>query len=179
MPDDFFILMKQELIVTLILFIILFLKIRDKEWSNESLLRIINILLAVNVAAGFFYNAEGSLFGNMFHTNQLLAFEKNILSLGTLIISLQSTHWLKQHKHVPEFYMLLLSTLLGMFFMISSHNFLMFYTGLELSTIPLAALANFDLGKRQSSEAAMKFIMSSAFSSGLLLFGIRGHVSTK
>lgn len=48
----------------------------------------------------------------------------------------------------------------------------MFYLGLELSTIPLAALSNFDLEKRRSSEAAMKFIMSSAFSSGLLLFGI-------
>jgi NADH-quinone oxidoreductase subunit N len=48
----------------------------------------------------------------------------------------------------------------------------MFYLGLELSTIPLAALSNFDLEKRRSSEAAMKFIMSSAFSSALLLFGI-------
>ncbi|NJO25899.1 MAG: hypothetical protein HC867_09300 [Bacteroidia bacterium] len=33
-------------------------------------------------------------------------------------------------------------------------------------------MANFDLDKRRSAEAAMKFIMSSAFSSGLLLFGI-------
>ena len=48
----------------------------------------------------------------------------------------------------------------------------MFYLGLELSTIPLAALSNFDLGKRRSSEAAFKMIISSAFSSGLLLFGI-------
>ena len=68
--------------------------------------------------------------------------------------------------------MLLLSTLLGMFFMISSNNLLMFYLALELSTIPLAALANFDLDKRRSSEAALKMIISSAFSSGLLLFGI-------
>src|SRR4029079_13989442 len=85
---------------------------------------------------------------------------------------LQSYNWLKDHKHVPEFYILLLSTLLGMFFMISANNLLMFYLGLELSTIPLAALSNFDLEKRRSSEAAFKMIMSSAFSSGLLLFGI-------
>jgi NADH-quinone oxidoreductase subunit N len=108
----------------------------------------------------------------MFRTNELLTLEKNLLSLGTLIISLQSYNWLKDHKHVPEFYILLLSTLLGMFFMISSNNLLMFYLGLELSTIPLAALANFDLEKRRSSEAAFKMIISSAFSSGLLLFGI-------
>jgi NADH-quinone oxidoreductase subunit N len=48
----------------------------------------------------------------------------------------------------------------------------MFYLGLELSTIPVAALGNFDLEKRISSEAAMKMILSSAFSTGILLFGI-------
>jgi len=66
----------------------------------------------------------------------------------------------------------MLSTLLGMFFMISSGNFLIFSLGLELSTIPIAALANFDLDKKVSSEAALKLIISSAFSSALLLFGI-------
>src|ERR1043165_5284979 len=85
---------------------------------------------------------------------------------------MQAFSWLKNHKHAAEFYMLLLSTLTGMFFMISAGNLLMFYLGLELSTIPLAALCNFDLDKRSSSEAAMKMIMSSAFSSGILLFGI-------
>ena len=108
----------------------------------------------------------------MISTNRLLTFEKNLLNLATLIISLQSYNWLKEHKHVPEFYMLLLSTLLGMFYMLSSENLLMFYLALELSTIPIAALANFDLEKRRSSEAAFKMIISSAFSSGLLLFGI-------
>jgi NADH-quinone oxidoreductase subunit N len=101
-----------------------------------------------------------------------LRLEKNILNLGTLLISLQSYNWLLKHKHATEFYLLMFSTLLGMFFMLSSSNLLMFYVGLELASIPLAALANFDLDKRRSSEAAMKYIMSSAFASGLLLFGI-------
>jgi NADH-quinone oxidoreductase subunit N len=164
--------MKQELLVTLLIFILLFIKLAKKEWKNETLLTLINVLLFINLVAGFFFISNGVLFGDMFRTNELLALEKNILNLGVLIISLQAHSWLKQHKHMPEFYMLMLSTLLGMFFMISSSNLLMFYLGLELSSIPLAAMANFDLDKRRSSEAAMKFIMSSAFSSGLLLFGI-------
>lgn len=165
-------LMKQELLITLLIFILLFIKLGKKEWNNGKLLTVINILLVINLASGFFYIRDGKLFGDMFQTNELLALEKNMLNIGTLIISLQSHTWLKQHKHMPEFYMLMLSTLLGMFFMLSANNMLMFYLGLELSTIPLAAMANFDLDKRRSSEAAMKFIMSSAFSSGLLLFGI-------
>jgi len=48
----------------------------------------------------------------------------------------------------------------------------MFSLALELATIPVAAMANFDLDKKRSSEAAMKMILSSAFSSGILLFGI-------
>lgn len=172
MVNDFLILMKQELVITLIIFVLLFVKLSNKETKNETLINLVNILLTLNLISGFFMMGEGDLFGDMFHTSELLTFEKNLLNLGTLIISLQSYNWLNHHKHVPEFYLLMLSTLLGMFFMISSNNLLMFYLALELSTIPLAALANFDLEKRRSSEAAFKMIISSAFSSGLLLFGI-------
>lgn len=171
MLSNFFILMKQELVITIIIFILLLLKI-GRDITNEQVLNLANGLLLLNLVSGFVFNQTGILFNGMFQTNALIALEKNILSLGTLIVSLQAYSWLKTHEHVAEFYILLLSTLLGMFFMISAGNLLMFYLGLELSSIPLAALANFDLSKKQSSEAAMKFIMSSAFASGLLLFGI-------
>ena len=172
MVTEFLILMKQELVITFIILVLLFVKLGKEEPKNETLINFVNIMLALNLASGFVFQQSGEIFGDMFRTTELLTLEKNLLNLGTLIISLQSYNWLKDHKHVPEFYILLLSTLLGMFFMISSNNLLMFYLALELSTIPLAALANFDLEKRRSSEAAFKMIISSAFSSGLLLFGI-------
>lgn len=172
MLNDFFILMKQELILCVIIFILLFVKVLKTDCSSKNVMGLVNVLLIVNIIVGCFGNTTGSLFGNMFQVTKLASLEKNILTFGTLIISLQSFAWLKDHKHVAEFYILLLSTLLGMEFMISSGNFLMFYLGLELSSIPLAALANFDLEKRISSEAAFKFIVSSAFSSGILLLGI-------
>jgi NADH-quinone oxidoreductase subunit N len=171
MWTDFLILMKQELTVIVLIFALLFLKL-GKQRSNESFIRTMNILLLLNLIFGFVCNSEGILFNEMFLTNKLIVLEKNILNLAMLIISLQSYEWLKTHKHVPEFYILLLSSLLGMFYMISSGNWLMFYLGLEMSTIPLAAAANFDLAKKRSSEGAMKLIFSSAFSSACLLFGI-------
>lgn len=172
MLQTFLLLLRQELLIIVLIFLLLIIKIGSRERTNESLMIIINFLLLINFLHGFIMVSEGSLFSNMFRTNKLIILEKNILNLATLIISMQSWAWLKTHKHLLEFYMLTLSTLLGMFFMISSGNLLMFYLGLELSTIPLAAMANFDLEKRQSSEAAMKLIISSAFSSALLLFGI-------
>jgi len=172
MLNDILSLLKQEIVLTLVLFMLLFIKVGASQWRNAGILNLVNGLLLANLLTGLFMNGEGTLFGGLFHTDPLIVLEKNMLNLGTLIISMQAYNWLKNHDHILEFYLLLLSTLLGLFFMISAGNLLLFYLGLELSAIPLAALCNFDLTKRHSSEAAMKFIMSSAFSSGLLLFGI-------
>ncbi len=169
--NEFFTLMKSELLVTGILFILLFIKL-GHGIKNESQLLVIQFLLLINVFAGFFLNSEGSLFDGMFNTDGLIALQKNILNLGVYLISLLFAGWFKKSEHMPEFFMLLLSALLGMFFMISSGNLLIFFLSLEMATIPVAAMANFDLEKRVSSEAAMKMILSSAFSSGILLFGI-------
>lgn len=171
MFNNIFLLMRQELALSVLVFLLLFIKI-GKERSNTSILNFVNIALFVNLIIGICFVGKGELFSGMFATNALIILEKNILNLAVLIISMQSFAWLKNHDQVIEFYLLIFTSLLGMFFLISSGNLLIFYLGLEMSTIPLAAAANFDLSKRKSSEAAMKLILSSAFSSGILLMGI-------
>jgi len=171
MTNDFFILLKSELVVSFIIFLLLTIKV-GKGMKNESLLSLVQFLLLANFVAGFFFNEAGSLFGGIYTTNALITFQKSILSFGVYLISLLFADWLLKSEHMPEFFILVLSALLGMFFMISSGNLLMFFLSLELSTLPVAAMANFDLEKKISSEASMKMILSSAFSSGILLFGI-------
>jgi NADH-quinone oxidoreductase subunit N len=100
---------------------------------------------------------------------------KNILNIGAFLVFLQSVSWLKKEENsekISEYYLLLLSTLVGMNFMISAGHFLMFYIGIELATIPIAALAAFDRYKNNSAEAGIKLILSSALSSGILLYGL-------
>jgi len=100
---------------------------------------------------------------------------KSILSIGTLIVFLMAHEWLKRPDTVikqGEFYMLTLSTLLGMYFMISAGHFLMFFIGLETASIPMAALVAFDKYRHHSAEAGAKYILTALFSSGLLLYGI-------
>jgi NADH-quinone oxidoreductase subunit N len=169
--NDFLILMKPELVLTGIIFLLLFVKI-GKGLANETMLRLVQVLLLLHVAAGFFFNGEGSLFGDMYQTNELVALQKNILSIGVLLISFLFEGWFKKSAHLAEFFILMLAALLGMFFLLSSGNLLMFFLSLELASIPVAAMANFDMDKKRSSEAAMKLILTSAFSSGILLFGI-------
>ena len=171
MLNEFLILMKPELALTAIIFFLLFVKI-GRGMKNETLLPVIQVLLTLNLLLGFWGNRSGNLFGDMYQTGALIVLQKNILNLGILLISLVCSHWLKKTPHLAEFFMLLLSSALGMFFMLSANNLLMFYLALELSSIPAAALVNFDLERKSSSEAAMKMILSSAFSSGIFLFGI-------
>lgn len=171
MMNDFLIIMKPELMITIIIFILLFIKIAGRM-KQENLLTLIQALLLVNFIAGFFLNKPGVLFDGMYVSGDLVILQKNILNLGVYIISLLFTDWFRKTGHLHEFFILMLSAVLGMSFMISSGNLLMFYLSLELATIPVAAMANFDLDKKQSSEASMKMILSSAFSSGIMLFGI-------
>jgi NADH-quinone oxidoreductase subunit N len=87
---------------------------------------------------------------------------KNILNIGTLIVLIQSYTWLgrpENRDRIHEYFMLLISTLLGMNFMISAGHFLMFYIGIELATIPLAALAAYERYQNRSAEAGIKLIL--------------------
>lgn len=172
MWTDILLLMRTELWLTALIMLLLILKVGKDELSNSAVIAICNTGLILLLAVGIVWEQSGSLFGDMFQTNNLIRIQKNILILGTIVISMQAHAWIKAHQHALEFYLLLLTSLLGLCFMISAGNLLMFYVGLEMSTIPLAALANFDLGKKRSSEAALKMIISSAFASGMLLFGI-------
>ncbi|HYC41238.1 MAG TPA: NADH-quinone oxidoreductase subunit N [Chitinophagaceae bacterium] len=168
---EFFTLMKFELALTVILFVLLFIRLGGRM-TNRSLLSITQVLLLLNFLFGFFLNKSGALFDGMYLTDPAIVTQKNLLNLGVYLISLLFADWLKGSRHMPEFLMLMIASLMGLFFLISSGDLLLFFLALELSTIPLAAMANFDLEKRISSEAAIKMILSSAFSSGVLLFGI-------
>lgn len=169
--NEFLTLMKPELVITGIIFLLLFMKI-GRSVKHETLLPWIQVALLLNFLSGFFGNEAGTLFGGMYQTSEMMVLQKNILNLAVYLISLLFAGWFTRSEHMPEFFILMLAALLGMFFLISSGNLLMFFLALELATIPVAAMANFDLDKKRSSEAAMKMILSSAFSSGILLFGI-------
>ena len=118
---------------------------------------------------------EVVLFGGMYHSTPMASVMKSILTLGTILVFLQSSDWLKRqdvkHKN-GEFYILTLSTLIGMYFMVSAGHFLLFFLGLELATVPMACLIAFDKYKGHSAEAGAKFILSALFSSGIFLYGI-------
>lgn len=164
--------MRFEWIYIVFIFVLLCMKLADADNKPKSVLIVINIGLLLNLIIGLLPIAEGVLFSDFFKTSALIVLEKNILNFGLLLISLTAYRYMTSIKNVIEFYILLFSSMLGMFTMISSGHVLMLYMGLEISTIPIAALANYNKSMRNSGEAGIKLILSSAFSSGILLFGI-------
>jgi len=168
--------MRQEIILLTIIVLLLVAEISISNSKKHSIVHLAIFLFGIHTIVGFFAIDSSSLFGGMFRTNDLIHFFKNVLNVGVLILLLQSADWI-QEKIVDEgrgaeFFILLFSSLLGMYFMISAGDFLMFYLGLELSTLPVAALAAFEVSKRISSEAGIKLILSAALASGISLFGI-------
>ncbi len=168
-----FLLMRHELllVITALVLIVAEIFVADKT-------KIIPLgvgLFFVNLVVGFLPAQTGTLFGGMFTNTPMTIMMKNVLNLGTFIVILQSAAWLKKpenHDKLAEFIVLLISTLVGMQFMVSSGDFLMFYIGLETATIPVAALAAFERIRNRSAEAGVKLILSSALSSGVLLYGL-------
>ena len=116
-----------------------------------------------------------SAFGGMYEHTAMMTIMKSILNVGTIVVFLMSASWLNRPENrikAGEFHVLVLSTLLGMYFMISSGHFLMFFIGLELASIPMTALIAFDKYRYESAEAGAKFILLALFSAALLLYGI-------
>lgn len=175
MNPESFIIMRHELVLTLAFVFILVAEVFTGERNKDKMKGIAVVLFAIVTAAGFLPAATGTLFGGMYQASGTTTLMKNILNIGTLIVLIQSYSWLgrpENRNRIHEYFMLLIATLIGMNFMISSGHFLMFYLGIELATIPLAALAAFDRYQNRSAEAGIKLILSSTLSSGILLFGL-------
>ena len=113
-------------------------------------------------------------FGGMYVATQAANVMKLILTMGTLIVVIMAQPWVENEarRYAGEFHLLVLSTLLGMYMMTSSGNFLMFFLGLETASVPMACLVAFDKLKKNSAEGAAKYILTATFSSGIMLYGL-------
>ncbi|WP_242084145.1 NADH-quinone oxidoreductase subunit N [Aestuariivivens sediminis] len=171
-----FLLMRFEVILLAVILLLIIGEIFITQAKKDAVIHLAIFLFGIHTAVGFFNLDDGSLFGGMYRTNTLIQCFKSILNVGVLILLLQSGDWIQEkimkHGRGTEFFVLLFSSLFGMYFMISSGDFLMFYLGLELSTLPVAGLAAYETTKRISSEAGIKLILSAAMASGTALMGI-------
>ena len=176
-----FLLLKEELSLILVIVILfvadLFMSPDAHKNDGKPVLNTMLpvVLLTIHTLITIVPGPVADAFGGMYHNQPIQSIVQSILSIGTLIVFLMAHEWMRRPDTAikqGEFYILTLSTLLGMYFMISAGHFLMFFIGLETASIPMAALVAFDKYRHHSAEAGAKYILTALFSSGLLLYGL-------
>ena len=169
-----FLNMPQELGLLLVFLLVflydLFLPKKAQSW----LAAFTAVVFAIFTIAAPFMTAAPA-FSGMFEGNTATSAVKCVLNIGMLIVLVQSVKWANSEfitVRRGEFYSLLLVTLLGMYFMVSARHFLLFIIGLEMASLPIAALVAFDKRRYESHEAAAKYLFTAIFSSAVLLMGL-------
>ena len=160
-------------IILLAVFVIDFI-VHHSEKKHDILFSVTVALMVVLPVRIALLSEPSQAFGGMYVASLASNVMKIILSVGTVIVLIMAEPWLKNEakRYDGEFYLLVLSTLLGMFFMVSSGNFLMFFLGLEMASVPMACLVALNKLKKDSAEGAAKYIITATFSSAVMLYGI-------
>ena len=112
------------------------------------------------------------LFLEAFINDKFSNFIKILILLSSVFVLISSYEFIKKNKISNfEYPIIILLSIIGMFFMVSSNDLILFYLGLELQSLSLYILAAIDRNNLRSSEAGIKYFVLSALSSGLLLYG--------
>jgi proton-translocating NADH-quinone oxidoreductase, chain N len=170
-----FLQMREEFSLLAVMVFLLIYDIFAGEKALKYFQPVALVLFAAHTALNCIPRDAFEIAGGMFHYVPMQTIVKSILNVGTLIVLLQAHKFLNEDANRikrGEFYFLTLSTLLGMYFMISSGNFLMFFIGLETASIPMATLVAFDKSNRKAAESGAKYILSAVFASSISVFGM-------
>ena len=156
-----------------IMFLLIFGVFKNK--SSNLILNFSSLILLITAVITFNETInldEVKIFNNSIIIDYLSTFMKIITLLSAFLALVISSNYLKAFQILKiEYPILILSSVLGMMIMISSNDLIVFYMGLELQSLALYVLANFNRDQLKSSEAGLKYFVLSALSSGLLLYG--------
>ena len=169
-----FLNMPQELGLLLVFLLVFLYDLFLPKKAQSGLAAFTAVVFAIFTIAAPFMTAAPA-FSGMFEGNTATSAVKCVLNMGMLIVLVQSVKWANSEfitVRRGEFYSLLLVTLLGMYFMVSARHFLLFIIGLEMASLPIAALVAFDKRRYESHEAAAKYLFTAIFSSAVLLMGL-------
>lgn len=136
---------------------------------------VIGLLVALGLAVAQWTSADDAqpiYHGMMLFNNYSIAFSSITIVSTILILLLSKGYFEKISSHVAEYYAIILFSLAGIVVMVSYYNLTMLFIGLEIMSVSLYILAGIKKSDFASNEAALKYFLMGAFSTGFLLFGI-------
>jgi NADH-quinone oxidoreductase subunit N len=89
-----------------------------------------------------------------------------------LVVCLTILGGIPDREDAPDFYVLLFGSTLGMLLMASANHLLILFLAIEMTSVPSYAMVGFLKGRRQSSEAALKYVVYGAGAAGVMLYGL-------
>lgn len=146
----------------------------DKGSSNRSAIWVLGGLLLTQIAIRLQDNGTiTTLFMDNLAFDPFATFFKSLIILSTVLVIFMSlkTKELSGYR-TGEYYSLLAIMVFGMFLMVSSIDLIMIYLAIEIVSITSFILAGYLRGDLRSNEAALKYVIYGAFSSGIMLFGM-------
>ena len=161
-----------EIFLTLSIFSLLMLGVFLKN-SFNLIFNLSSIIIILTIAIIFNRpSIEEKIFLNSFTRDSFSNFFKILILISSLFVLNASKNYIVDKKLDKfEYPIIILLSILGMFFMVSSNDIIIFYLGLELQSLSLYILASIDRDNLKSSESGIKYFILSALSSGLLLYG--------
>lgn len=168
-------LLLPELYLSGLIFVLLFLDLRWKEQKQSRLSQVAAWgLLPLFALVGWQWQLDpAEVLGGMYRVDTLAVFFKGLFTASALAVILMTRELNRMlEKGQDEFYLLLLTATLGMFFTASSANFLMLFVSIELMAITFYVLTAYLQTNRASLEAGMKYLVLGSLSSAILLYGI-------
>ncbi|RYZ97203.1 MAG: NADH-quinone oxidoreductase subunit N [Sphingobacteriaceae bacterium] len=143
--------------------------------ANKALLpvTVVGLLVALGFAVAEWNSGAQPIFtGMMLFDNFSIAFSGIAIISTILILMLSKGYFEKISNNVAEYYALILFALAGIIVMVSFYNMVMLFIGIEIMSVSLYILAGIRKKDFASNEAALKYFLMGAFSTGFLLFGI-------
>ncbi len=161
-----------EIFLSLSIFTFIILGVFKKN-SFDLIYRATIIILPIVIFLIFNNNFENiEIFNNSFALDEFSSFMKILILVSSFFVLIMSKKYIQDiNNNKFEYPVIMLIAILGMFFMVSSNDLILFYLGLELQSLSLYILASIDRDNLRSSEAGIKYFVLSALSSGLLLYG--------
>src|SRR6201996_6868172 len=134
---------------------------------------VIGLVAALALAVMQWNNVAVPIYsGMMLFDNFSIAFSSVAIVSTILILLLSKDYFERISSHVAEYYAIILFSLAGIIVMFSYNNLTMLFIGIEIMSVSLYILAGIKKNDFASNEAALKYFLMGAFSTGFLLFGV-------
>lgn len=131
------------------------------------------VLLAASAYSLFSLNNTGTVYNNMLAYGGNVGIFNFLFTLAAALTVLSSMEYIKKYgSYFGEYYILILSSVLGMMMMAGAKDLFMVFIGLEQMSICFYVLAGINRKKSSANEASLKYFLLGSFATGFIVYGI-------